>query len=353
MAQPTPAPGARRPAAVAARQAMVIAALVVVVQSVLVTLFAWPALRIEPRDLPVVVAGPQQAATAMAGQLRARRPGAFAVTIVADGAAADEALRDRRAYAAFVLGQQGVSLHLASAASPVVAQVLQSALAEPGRAVVDVVPIDSDDPRGAGFAAGFLPLVLTSIAVGALLSLLVVGRLARLTGLVAFAVLAGLAGTAVLQYGLSALPGEYLANAGVVGLLALAMSGSVAGLAALLGRPGIGLGVVLMFMVGNPFSAVTAAPELLPQPWGQAGQLLPPGAGGTLLRSVAYFDGAGGGRSALVLACWAAAGLLLLAVGRAAVAFDSGRVARSTSALIPVAAGGVPVSAAEGATSTV
>ena len=46
-----------------------------------------------------------------------------------------------------------------------------------------------------------------------------------------------------------------------------------------------------MIFLGNPFSGVTSAPELLPAPADWLGRLLPPGAGGTLLRSTAYFDG--------------------------------------------------------------
>lgn len=41
------------------------------------------------------------------------------------------------------------------------------------------------------------------------------------------------------------------------------------------------------------------------------GQLLPPGAAGTLVRSVAYFDGHGGGTAAVTLVVWIAAGLAL------------------------------------------
>jgi hypothetical protein len=33
--------------------------------------------------------------------------------------------------------------------------------------VVDVVPLDPDDPRGAGFGAGFLPLAMTGLLAGA------------------------------------------------------------------------------------------------------------------------------------------------------------------------------------------
>jgi hypothetical protein len=304
-------------------RAAAIAALVVAVQAALVALFAWPAVETAPRDLPVVVAAPPPAAAALTQQLQSARPGAFTVTTVADQTAADAALRDRQAYAAFILRPDGPRLHVASAAAPAVAQLLTQQAQALGAAgdgapipVVDVVATDADDPRGAGFAAGFLPLVLTSMAAGILLAAAVGSRRARLAGIGVFAVLAGLVGAAVLQYGLDALPGAYLANAAVIGLLALAVSGAVAGLGALLGRAGIGLGVLLVFVLGNPLSAVAAAPELLPQPWGQLGQLLPPGAGATLLRATTYFDGAGATAAAWTLTAWAAAGLILLLAGR-------------------------------------
>jgi hypothetical protein len=83
------------------------------------------------------------------------------------------------------------------------------------------------------------------------------------------------------------------ANAAAIGLFALAASAAVAGLGSVLGYPGIGLGALLVFLVGNPLSAVSSAPELLPEPWGQVGQWLPVGAGGAALRSAAYFDWAG------------------------------------------------------------
>ncbi|GAB3851320.1 hypothetical protein GCM10029963_38940 [Micromonospora andamanensis] len=155
---------------------------------------------------------------------------------------------------------------------------------------------------------------MTSLLAGALLVLLVAGGLARLVGLAATGVLAGLTGVVVLDGWLGVIAGEWLAEAAAIGLFALATSAVVTGLGALLGRPGIGLGALLVFLIGNPLSAVGAAPELLPQPWGALGQWLPVGAGGTLLRSVAFFDGAGAGRPIAVLAGYAVVGLALILV---------------------------------------
>lgn len=296
---------------------------VVAVQAALLTMFAWPALHSAPRDLPIVVAGPAPAAHQLAGQLATAKPGAFDIDTVATGAAADRALRQRDAYGAFLIGRSGVQLHVASAASPQIAmllrQVAQAAEQRTGAhvTVTDVVPTDKDDPNGVVLSIGILPLVMTSMLAGILLGLAIASRWLRLVGVVLFAALAGLASMAIGQYALGAVPGSYLLNAAVVGLLALAVSASMIGLIAVLGSPGAGVGVAVLFVLGIPLAGLTSAPALLPTGWGAFGQFLPPGAGGTLLRSVVYFDSAGAATPLAVLAGWAVVGLALLLVGRA------------------------------------
>jgi len=122
---------------------------IVLIQALLVPLFAAPATHIEPRDLPIVVAGPP----AFAQQLQSARPGAFKVTVVADAAAADQALRDRKAYAAFIVGKGGPTLHTASAAAPIVAQLPSSMTASrcrsrtscPRRPTIHAAPVSPPD----------------------------------------------------------------------------------------------------------------------------------------------------------------------------------------------------------------
>jgi hypothetical protein len=303
------------------RRALGIALVVVALQAITVVAFAWPAANLGPRDLPVAVAGPAPATQAFTARLAQAGPGAFEVTVAPDAAAADRLLRDREAYGAFLLGPDGLAgLHLASAASPTVAQALTQVAqaASQGRAVPvqDVVPAAAGDPRGAALASALLPLILTSLVAGALLAVAVGGRATRVLGVLAYAALAGLAATAIVQWWLDALPGDYLANAAVVALAALAMAAAAAGLGTALGAGGVVLAVLAVFLLGNPLSGLTSAPELLPQPWGVVGQFLPPGAGGSLLRSVAFFDGAGAAVPALVLAAWAGAGLALAAATR-------------------------------------
>ena len=265
-----------------------------------VAAFTWPAARQSPHELPIGVVGATPAALA--------DPDAFDVHRYADDAAARRAISDREVYGAV----SGPRLYIATAASPAVAGALQQAAR--GAEVVDVVPPAPSDPRGATLGALALPLMLIGI-VTAILSVFMAPTLRRkLVVIGGGATLAGVIGALLTQTWLDALPGPWLGIAGAVALVVAAVAATVTGLAANLGRPGIGVGAVLMMLVANPWSGIASAPELLPEPAGAIGQLLPAGAGGNLLRSVAFFDGAGGLEHLLVLAVWLVAGLSLLAI---------------------------------------
>jgi uncharacterized protein HemX len=54
---------------------------------------------------------------------------------------------------------------------------------------------------------------------------------------------------------------------------------------------------------------------MLPKAAGWIGQALPPGAGGNLLRSTAFFDNAGGAGHLAVLLVWAALGVGAILAG--------------------------------------
>ncbi|WP_280185640.1 MULTISPECIES: hypothetical protein [Nocardia] len=286
-------------------------------QALMLIAFAWPAANIAPRDLPLAVTGPQ--AAMVTGKLAEHNPGAFEISTPADEAAARAAIEDREVYGAIVTGDGPPRVLVASGASPAVAQQLtqigQQLSGAPAARVEDVVAADSDDPRGAAFGAMVLPLVMSGIAAGVLLALLIPAIGGRVIGLVTFGVVGGLLSMAIIQGWMSVVPGSYLVLASVAGLVSFAVAGAVVGLAAVLGRPGIGIAALTMLLIGNPFSAATSAPELLPQPWGAVGQLLPPGAAGSLLRSVAFFDGAAATGPLVVLLVWSAVALALPGVG--------------------------------------
>jgi len=85
----------------------------------------------------------------------------------------------------------------------------------------------------------------------------------------------------------------------------LAVSLSTAGFVRLVGPGGMAVGGLLFFLIGNPGSGNASAPQLLPGFWRAVSQWLPPGAGGTTLRNVAYFDGNATLRPLLVLTSYA------------------------------------------------
>jgi hypothetical protein len=305
-------------------RAAAVALAAIAAQFILVTAYAWPAARLAPRHLPLVVAGPPVAVKAAASELTRTHPGAFRIVQASDQTAARDDITGRRAYGAIVVGRPAPVVLTASAASPAVAQLLTQLAGQLAKArspVRDVVPADVHDPHGATFGAMLLPLVVTSILAGALLALTVGSVPGKLAGLGLFAAGGGAALAAVAKSWLAVLPGGYYALAGMLGLIALAVAATVTGLGSLAARAGratagVGLGAALMFALGNPFSGATSAPELLPAPWGTIGQWLPPGAGATLLRAVEYFGGARAGQPWAVLAAWAGGGLALVALSK-------------------------------------
>jgi hypothetical protein len=301
--------------------------------------FAWPAVTSEPRDLPLAVAGPAPAVAAVQDALDENAPGVFVPVEAADRDEAVRLIEERRVYGAIVLGEKPELLS-ASAASPIVAQQLGilatglgARLTEAAQAqapdgvdvppvvvtVTDVVPLVDDDPRGAGLVAAIFPLVIGGVAGGAAIALAIVGRGRRILALLVEAVVAGPALAAILQLWFGVLPGSYLLNATVLGLGVLAIAAPIVGLAALLGRAGVGLGALTMILVANPISAAAQPVEFLPVPWGAVGQWFPPGASATLIRDVAYFPAADPLFPWLVLTVWATAGVLLTLLGRKAI----------------------------------
>ncbi|MEX0167551.1 ABC transporter permease [Streptomyces sp. LMG1-1-1.1] len=298
-------------------------ALLTVTVSLLLIAFAWPSVRSSVHGVPIAVAGPAPAVERITAVLDQRFPGGFDVTEVADTTAAERLIRDREVYGAIDLGSGTPRVITASAGSTAVAQTLNGIATGLGQApgtgtaaaARDLVPLPSDDPRGAGLAAGALPLVMGGLLSSLLLTRLVRGDARRVTGALAFAVTGGLAVAAILQFWFGSLDGSYGANSGAVALTVAATSLTVLGLESLLGHAGFGLGAATMMLIGNPLSGTATAPEMLPGRSGALGRLLPPGAGGRLLRSTAFFDGRGAAPSATVLAAWLTLGALLCLAG--------------------------------------
>ncbi|MGB7357535.1 MAG: ABC transporter permease [Mycobacterium sp.] len=305
----------------AARAAGVIVALTTVLV-ILALAFTLPAVHSGPHGVPIGAAGPQAAGGQLATMLEQNAPGAFDVTYYPGGAALTEAIRQRDEYGGIVLPSEPggqARLLIASAGSPAIAQLLTQLGSQVSQRTgipmdtEDLAPPTSADPRGAGIAASALPITLAGL-LPAIALLLVLQREAwtRFGAAVVFAGAAGVTIAVLLRYVFGSIDQNFWGVAAALSLGVAAASLTVLGLGALFGRVGLAVGALLAVLVGNPLSGLTSAPEMLPAPWGELGQLLPQGATATLLRSTAAFDGAGATSAVVVLACWILAGTVLI-----------------------------------------
>lgn len=298
--------------------------------SALLYIFAWPAINTKPHHLPVGFVTTPTLEARLPRLLERIQEGGFEPRFYTSELEARAAIQRREIYGALLIDPATPSeftLLTASAASPTVAQLLTgignslgALLSAAGFSISspkvnDIVPATSSDPRQVGLAAGALPLILS----GVITALLLVGGLGRLgqqiVGLGLVMLTTGMTLAAIWQYTFGTLAGSYGLNALVTGLTVGAIAASVAGLGATMGTPGFGLGLATLLLLSNPFSAINSAPQLLPEPWGAIGQGLPLGAFGTLIRSVAFFNGEGGGQAWMVLLLWLCFGLALMWVG--------------------------------------
>ncbi|MFC8064502.1 hypothetical protein [Streptomyces sp. NPDC057293] len=301
-----------------------LAAIVVGLAAVVVVMlcaFALPSIKSGPHDLPVGVTGPEKATAAVSESLKGD---AWDVTAYETESDLKSAIENRDVMGGIVLAPGQVTAYTASAGGPQGAATLTAtATALAGRqqadiTVTDLKPFPEDDPRGAGFAAATLPMIFGGMFPAVLLSRLFPGHSGlrlRAVGGAVFALVAGFAVTAFLQYGTGSLDGDYLITALGMSLGMAALVMTLLGLESLFGLPGFGLGAAVVMLLGNPLSGLASGPHWLPDGWAAFGQLLPPGAAGSLLRANAFFDGTSAGAPALVLACWALLGLALLFAG--------------------------------------
>lgn len=308
--------------------------------SLVVLAFSWPAVTAEPRDVPVAVAGPEQAVAALTTQLAERSGDLLDLRPVADRDAAVTAIRERDAVGAIVLGGSPASpepelltASAAGASGAVVKQLaepLQTALtmqaqaasaatgqqiAAPTLTVTDVVPFAETDANGTGMNAAFFPMLLGGMIGGIVISFLVVGAFRRVLGVTLYAVVGGLALTGILQGWFGSLQGDYLLNAAAFALSLAAIAAPIVGFVALVGRAGIAVGPVVMMLFANPISGAALPASYLPGAWGAVGQWFPPGASATLVRDLSYFPDADASAAWLVLAAWTVGGLLLAVAG--------------------------------------
>ncbi|MGW1464036.1 hypothetical protein ACWCPT_06725 [Streptomyces sp. NPDC002308] len=303
-----------------ARKLLAVVVGLVAVVILMLCAFALPSVNSGPHDLPVGITGSAQATGAVSGALSDEE---WNVTTYGDEAALKAAMENRDIMGGIVLTPGHVTVYTATAGgaqSAAAVAAVGNGIAHQQQAevtVTDLEPFTADDPKGAGFAAAAFPMIFGGMIPAVILTRLFPGHTGlrrRLAGGAAFALLAGFAVTAFLQFGTGSLDGDYvLSGLGLsLGMAALVMT--LLGLEALMGMAGFGLGAAVVMLLGNPLSGLASGAHWLPNGWATLGQILPPGASGSLLRANAFFDGTGAGAPALVLACWAVFGLALMLI---------------------------------------
>ena len=303
------------------------------VLSVIVLAFLWPTVTASVKDLPIGIVGEPALTAQLESALDEKAPGTFDFREADDRDAAVELIESRDVYGAIIVGQSPEVL-TASAASPVVSQllgslapVLQAQLNAAAAAqgiqlpspivveVTDVVPLASTDARGAALASSAFPLVLGGMLGGIAISIAVVGVWRRVGAVLVYSAVGGLAIAGIMQGWFGALQRDYVVNAAAIALALLAIAGVIVGFVSIFGRRGIAVGPFLFLLIANPIASAAQPLEFLAQPWGAVGQWFPPGAASTLIRELSYFPEADTTFPWLVLGGWAAGGLLLTLVG--------------------------------------
>jgi hypothetical protein len=247
----------------------------------------------------------------------------------------EQAVRTRAAYAGLDVARGRVVT--ASAAGYSAATTLQQALTEaapklgvPKPRPVDLVPLQSGDPRGQSLQMIVLGTIIGGFMMGVLTAQLALGESleARALAYIGFAVAFGLLAALVLDPLIGALTGHFLEIWICVGVTALAIALGVGAFARLLGQPGIPLAMLLFLILGNPSAGASTPAPFLPGLWRTAGPWLPPHAMASALTGSTYFE-ASLLQPALVLAGWIVVpAALLIALdrrrgSRRALAYDA------------------------------
>ncbi|QPL05532.1 MULTISPECIES: ABC transporter permease [Actinomyces] len=356
----TAAPGPR-PATDHSTRRLLLATLAVPLVLLLMLLaFFLPSHASSASHLPLSVSGPQQQVSTISTALETTLPGVFDVSVEPSAEAVADAVENRASIGGITVTDSGIEVLEASgngsayttiltnlataletradAAALTAAQAsgadaaalaaLQEQLsATRSVTVTDVAPLPAKDPMGVTITSLALPLVFGGMASGAVLTIVIRAHAwKRIAAALAIAALGSLVVVAALHAGFRTLQGDVALEWLSLALGICSISLTLIGLHRVLGVAGLGIGAALMVFLANPLAGIVAGPWYLPAGWGALGQLMPVGAAGTLLRSAAYFDGAGAGASAWVLVAWCAAGLLLTALG-AGLARRQGRAA--------------------------
>jgi hypothetical protein len=279
-----------------------------------------------PRGVPVGVVGPPSAASELGAALEAAVPGGFSVRPVDPGseaAAMNEVRRgDLAALYAPGPGRRAV-LTYAAANGQELALIVTQSVAGLAAATGTTVTTSNIAPLPASDAGGTVPLYAALVATIAgymtgMFTGMMGGPLRRRTR---WAILGGtsfvlsLVMTVLIEFGVDALRGHFLALWATLLCTGVAVGLVVDGLGYYFGRFVTGAALVLFVFLNIPSSGGAIPADLVPQPFHWLNHVVIGNGVIAILRDVYYGAGPGLSFGAWRLACYAAAGLLLAWAG--------------------------------------
>ncbi|MCF0088538.1 hypothetical protein B0E37_03613 [Streptomyces sp. MH192] len=277
-----------------------------------------------PRDIPLAVVAPEPARAKVLAELNGLPDRPLSARPAASEAEARAMVLDRRADGALLLGAPSgrTELLVASAGGPSAVQALQAIFEKvDGREAVelrDLRPPNPADGRGLSTFYLVLGVIIGGYLASAALAASYGARpanlrrtLVRLVALAGLSVVAGLGGTLIVDTVFDALPGHFAALWGITTLATFTAAAVGMAFQVLFGPAGVAASVLVFVIIGNPSAGGVYPASLLPPFWAAVGQALPNGAGVTLVRNYAYFDGHHTATAWWVMCAWAAGGVLV------------------------------------------
>ena len=277
----------------------------------------------QPHDIPVGLVGPAPAVQQISSSFATAASGAFTFTTYSSEQDGRAALDDRTVDGVLILGGSNPHLVIAGAAGDGATGVITGAFtnvfkAQGGGLTIETVhPFASGDPHGLILFFVVVAILISTLASQALVlaTAKTAGLASRLGFIVAYGALAGFTAMGMATWIAGGYGDGIWAAIGLVALTSVTIGALVAGLARLLGFPGIGLaGLVMVLSIvssGGPVGTL-----LLPDfyraigPWLTADELY------SGLRGALFFGGAAVATPIEVLAGWLVAGLALVGLAQ-------------------------------------
>jgi hypothetical protein len=274
-----------------------------------------------PHEVPVAVVAPAAQVHELTAILDARILGGLSLQTYPTPAAAQEAVTQRAVDGAFIAGAHPVLL-VASAGGSATVQLLDQTFSTVASSsgltvrVSDVVPLPAGDSAGLALFFLMLSMLIPSIAIGLASTFAARGSRARARAgvLIGAAIAIGAVAAWIIDGITGAVPGHYLALAGICALLSLAVSAPCAALARIT-PPAAGLAVLTFIVAGIPATGGPAGmARFMPAFFRDLAPVLPPSRTLSALTNAAYFGGNRIDLDLWVVGVWAGCGLAVLAL---------------------------------------